>query len=643
MVTVRRRPYVVVDVQRSQLAVDPTKNPTNTVQHRVKLSCLDDDALGQELEVIWEIEPGDPGDQSTGALPSPDSFDDPARLDAFLNAVRWGAISASEDRVLQAPFRSGITIEDYQLDPVARALQMPRVNLLVADDVGLGKTIEAGLVIEEMILRQRVRTVLIICPSAIQIQWQEQMLEKFGLQFDIVNSEYVRNLRRSRGLHANPWNQRVHLITSIDYIKREQPMRLFSELLPADGQPTYPRAFDMMIVDEAHNVAPSSGKDADSQRTSAIRRLAPHFEHKLFLTATPHNGFEVSFSSLLSLLDNQRFAPGLPIDPKQLRTIMVRRLKTEIVNSDGEKRFKDRIVEPIFVAYTDAEREAYENLELYRLSLEKVVGEKSKKNAMAMTFVMKMLKKRMFSSPAAFLTTLEKHEKTIRGIGKGESSFSTNTRSMQRLYDEYESEWADDEFFEEELGDAIGSASRLFDELGDEPKKILRGLGDWAREAEKRPDSKCKALIDWLEKTLRPDGDWNDERVIIFTQYRATQKWLLGLLAPAGLASGDRLMTIYGGMDSEEREAIKAAFQAPPKDAEVRILLATDSASEGINLQNHCHRVIHFEIPWNPNTLEQRNGRVDRHGQKKAPLIYHFAGKDCPRSRGPSQQEVRRT
>lgn len=275
MVTVRRRPYVVVDVQRSQLAIDPTRNPTNSVQHRVKLSCLDDDALGEELEVIWEIEAGAPGDQSTGQLPIPDKFDDPARLDAFLNAVRWGAISSSEDRVLQAPFRSGITIEDYQLDPVARALQMPRVNLLVADDVGLGKTIEAGLVIEELILRQRIRTVLIICPSAIQIQWQEQMLEKFGLQFDIVNSEYVRNLRKTRGLHANPWNQRVHLITSIDYIKREQPMRLFSELLPADGQPTYPRAFDMMIVDEAHNVAPSSSKEVDSSEQQQFADWLP--------------------------------------------------------------------------------------------------------------------------------------------------------------------------------------------------------------------------------------------------------------------------------------------------------------------------------------------------------------------------------
>ena len=129
MVNVRNRPYVVVDVQRSQLAVDPTKNPTNTVQHRVKLSCLDDDALGEELEVIWEIEPGKPGDHSVGSLPPPTSFDPPSRLDSFINAVRWAAISASEERILQAPFRSGITIEDYQLDPVARALKLSLIHI----------------------------------------------------------------------------------------------------------------------------------------------------------------------------------------------------------------------------------------------------------------------------------------------------------------------------------------------------------------------------------------------------------------------------------------------------------------------------------------------------------------------------------
>lgn len=154
----------------------------------------------------------------------------------------------------------------------------------------------------------------------------------------------------------------------------------------------------------------------------------------------------------------------------------------------------------------------------------------------------------------------------------------------------------------------------------------------WAEHARHRPDSKAEQLIAWLHKTLKPGGRWNDERVIIFTEYRATQNWLYGLLAREGFAekgpNGEkRLLMLYGGMDTREREAIKAAFQADPAAASVRIMLATDAASEGIDLQNHCSRLFHYEIPWNPNRLEQRNGRIDRHGQHAAQVdIYHFVG-----------------
>jgi SNF2 family DNA or RNA helicase len=150
------------------------------------------------------------------ALPTPTGFDTPPRLDAFLNAVRWGAASSADVRALQAPFRSGISIEDYRLDPVVRALQMPCVNRLIADDVGLGKTIEAGLVIQELIIRHRARKILIVCPAALQIRWRDQMREKFGLEFRIVDADLMRALRRARGIHVNPWGHFPRLITSVD-------------------------------------------------------------------------------------------------------------------------------------------------------------------------------------------------------------------------------------------------------------------------------------------------------------------------------------------------------------------------------------------------------------------------------------------
>ena len=331
LVTVRQRRYVVTDVARSELPESPIRPSGDGVQHLVTLSSVEDDALGEELQVVWELEPGTRIEEET-PLPEPTGFDKPDRLDAFLDAVRWGAASLADVRSVQSPFRSGIDIEDYQLDPVVRAIQMPRANLLVADDVGLGKTIEAGMVILELITRHRARRVLVVGPASLQIQWRDQMRDKFGLEFRIVDSDLMRHLRRTRGIHVNPWTHFPRLITSIDYLKRDRPLRLFREILPAEGELAYPRRFDLLVVDEAANIAPAgSGRYAiDSQRTDAIRLLAPHFEHKLFLTATPHNGYVESFSALLELLDNQRFARGIPPERRLLASVMVRRLKSEL-------------------------------------------------------------------------------------------------------------------------------------------------------------------------------------------------------------------------------------------------------------------------------------------------------------------------
>src|ERR1700692_2736704 len=362
LVVVRKRPFVVTEIVPSATGIAPTGNGAS---HLIRLSSVEDDGLGEELQVIWESEPGT-SVREKSTLPDPNSFDHPKRLQAFLDAMRWGAVSQADDKALQSPFRSGIEVDEYQLDPVVRALSMPRVNLLIADDVGLGKTIEAGLVVQEMILRHRVRTVLIVCPSSLQVQWQEEMRDKFGLEFRIIDSEAISILRRKRGIHINPWSHFPRLITSIDFLKRERPLRTFRETLPAGDQPTYPRAYDLMIVDEAHNVAPSGrGKYAtDSMRTMAIRTLTPHFEHKLFLSATPHNGYRESFAALLELLDDQRFARAADWSPSQLDAVMVRRMKNELkLCWDGSRRFAERRVKHLEVPYTEEEREGHRALQ----------------------------------------------------------------------------------------------------------------------------------------------------------------------------------------------------------------------------------------------------------------------------------------
>lgn len=620
IVIARNRQYVVTGIAAGSLPPNPI-HPTPPEQHLLTLLSVEDDGLGESMQVIWELEPGAHALDNVN-LPNPARFDSAESFTAFIDAVRWGAISASDTRQLQAPFRSGVEIEDYQLDPLVRAIQLPRANLLIADDVGLGKTIEAGLIVQEFIVRARARTVLIVCPAGLQIHWRDQMRDKFGLEFRIIDSNLMKQLRRSRGIHVNPWSHFPRLITSIDFIKRDRPLRLFKELLPNGA--TYPRKFDILIVDEAHNVAPSgSGKYAvDSMRTLAVRTIVPHFEHRLFLSATPHNGYEESFSALLELLDNQRFARGVRPSRQQLSRVMVRRLKSDLRDEFGNEIFAQRLLEAIEVEYDATEREVHGWLRQYSRLRQQNAGSESERYATE--FVLKLLKKRLFSSPAAFAATLDKHQRTLRGEREQKASKARLSGVLRRQIGRIEEDYADDDEYEDAAAAAAATASTMMAQLSPEERDLLKRMQQWAATASYKRDCKTRALIDWLKHTLRPDGHWNDERVIIFTEYRATQNWLQTILAAEGFTDNNRLLTIYGGMNSDEREAIKAAFQADPQHSAVRILLATDAASEGIDLQNHCHRLIHMEIPWNPNRLEQRNGRIDRHGQRFNPLVYHF-------------------
>jgi SNF2 family DNA or RNA helicase len=637
LVRVRERRFVVTDVRAGQLAPDPTR-PLAKPHHLVDLASVEDDGYGDELSVIWEIEPGARPDDDRN-LPEPEGFDPPQRFDAFMDAVRWGAIASADVRRLQAPFRSGIAIEDFQLEPVARALQMPRVNLLVADDVGLGKTIEAGLVLQELLLRHRARRVLVLCPSSLQIKWRDELHQKFGLEFRIVDSELMRDLRRRRGPHVNPWGHHPRLITSFDYLKRDRPLQLFRQQLPGPGEPAYPRRFDLLIVDEAHNLAPAGrGHYAiDSRRTQMLREIAPHFEHRLFLSATPHNGYSESFTALLALLDDQRFARGVDPDPAQLRAVMVRRLKDEpeIRTWDGKPRFPARHVTPIEVDYPAEERQLHADLQRYTTLL--VERARAEGRPFAAEFVAKLLKKRLFSSPRAFRDTLDEHAKSVHARALADAALTE--RALKQQVEQLDEEFADDDSYEESTEDALRQASRTLPAQEGEARELLRSLRERAGEAATgRPDARAEALLAWLEATVRPKGKWGKARVIVFTEYRATQKWLHDLLAANGYAGGGRLELLYGGMDTKKREEVKHAFQASPDVSPVRILIATDAASEGIDLQNHCHQLLHYEIPWNPMRLEQRNGRVDRRGQHADVLVHHFAPRGFEAGREDPQQ-----
>lgn len=619
LVEVRRRQWVVMDIQESS----PALGKEALKQNLLTLASIDEDALGESLVAVWELEPG-ARVLDAAELPKVEGFDSCDRLEAFLDAVRWGATTNADRTLLQSPFRSGIEIQDYQLDPLVRAIDMARVNLLIADDVGLGKTIEAGLVIQEMIVRHRARTVLIVCPASLQMKWRSEMHEKFGLEFRIVDTDYIKLLRRERGIHANPWSSFPRLITSMDWMKAGEGFRLIKDILPPHA--TYPRKFDILVIDEAHNVAPAAASSyaLPSQRTRLIRTIAPHFEHRLFLSATPHNGHPESFTSLLELLDDQRFVRKSMPDEKTLQRVMVRRLKTDLVDENGRRIYPERKLLPLEVEYTDEEREVHALLREYTLDRAKaVVGTKAE---FGTSFIHKLLKKRLFSSPMAFAITLAKHRQSLGTRSERRESTEMKERILRKAITRSEEDYADDAQVEEAQEEAVEAASELSAPLTDSQRNMLEQMAAWAERAKNRADSKALAILAWLDEHLATNGQPNEARVILFTEFRATHSWLMQILATSGWG-GERLMVVHGGTDPDEREKIKAAFQANPKDSPVRVLLATDAASEGIDLQNHCNYMIHVEIPWNPNVMEQRNGRIDRHGQKQPEvLIWHPVG-----------------
>ncbi|MGM7724083.1 DISARM system SNF2-like helicase DrmD [Metabacillus sp. Hm71] len=621
LVEVRRRQWVVSEVQGSLL--EPTKT-----QHLVTLASIDEDSNLEELQVIWQLEPGAKIIEKAG-LPRITGWDSSDQMAAFLDAIRWGASTNADRSFLQAPFRSGITIEDYQLDPLVRAVDMARVNLLIADDVGLGKTIEAGLVIQELLLRHRARSVLIICPSSLQLKWKSEMQEKFGLEFRIVDTDYVKHLRRERGIHTNPWTSFPRLITSMDWMKNGEGLRLIKEILPP--QTTYPRKFDILVIDEAHNVAPSGASNyaLESQRTKLIRMISPHFNHRLFLSATPHNGYQESFTSLLELLDDQRFARTVMPEENKLKQVMVRRLKNDIVDEKGLPVFPVRQLEGLEIDYSTEEIEIHNLLQEFVELRNRHVNQ----TKYGVDFIHTLLKKRLFSSPMAFATTLSKYRNSLENgrVTKRENS-SMRNRILHNAILRTKDDFSDDHQLEDALHEIIEFVSEDLAPVNNNEKEILDKLSNWAETAKYRTDSKADAILDWLRVHLRDGNQWNNKRVVLFTEYRATHTWLHQILASQGYG-GDRLMFLHGSMLPEERERVKAAFQTDPNISPVRILLATDAASEGIDLQNYCNYLIHVEIPWNPNVMEQRNGRIDRHGQKeKFVYIWHPVGKGFSQS-----------
>jgi hypothetical protein len=544
------QPGAVVQVRSRRYLVEAVEPATDSSweQTLVDLSCLDDDAQGERLSVLWEREVDATVLQASlwNSVASR-GFDPPDKFAAYLNAIRWNLVTSTNPKLFQAPHRAGIQVMTYQLEPLGKALLLPRVNLFIADDVGLGKTIEAGLILRELIMRQKVKRIVIACPASVITQWQTEMEVRFGLSIVILDREYVIRCRRERGYGVNPWKTHSRFIVSHSLLRDEE----YGEPLRDWLQENKPGS--MLVLDEAHHAAPatSSRYAIDSQFTRAMRELTGLFEHRLFLSATPHNGHSNSFSALLEMLDPQRFFRGEKVtNPKLLDEVMVRRLKDELRELVPNLGLPKRVPKQHDISGLpeDApELKLMRHLSEYRDLREQRMLKASRGQQSAAALVICTLQKRLLSSVEAFASTLKVHR---RGLSDRTPDHFSDSSDAQQQY-ELDAPGADDDRAElseeqvtEENDTALVRATKRG--RGSEPPSpqelvLLEEMAALADRGRGVPDARVKELVAWIRANLfDAAGRWNDRRVLIFTEYTETKRYLEQQLQSA-FAATDRI------------------------------------------------------------------------------------------------------
>jgi helicase-like protein/SNF2 domain-containing protein len=606
--------------------------------HLVHLEYKDDQHPLEE-RLLWELEP-------RKALVEPTALPDATRsepmppddFDALLRAARWTAgipfldpdgRGSLERLPIASPFHGAVQSEDFQLVPLLKALRMPRVNLLIADDVGLGKTIEAALILTELLLRRRIQRVLILTPASLRLQWRDEMWDKFALRFDLVDPEETHALRRRLGMDANPWRSFSRIIASYHYLRQDDVLEQFLAACRApEGSPHLP--WDMLIVDECHNLMPSAFGD-DSDLCRMLRLIAPQFEHRLFLSATPHNGHTRCFTGLLEVLDPVRFSQTDELKPAQrerVQQVVLRRLKREINARTNPPRFCTRRPPQALVLQLSPPEVALATaFDAFRAAIRRSIARGETRRRRAGAFAVKILGKRLLSCPTAFGESWRRCKEGLREArAAGETEVEAARRTLER-------DTGDDRETQSREANAAGvvgawlktASADLEGEIAALDASIVGLRLDLGRNdvVEQNPvaDARFEALVGLIERLLRSGGAWrDDERLVVFTEYKTTLDYLVRRLRER--YEDERILTLFGGMDEIQRDLVKQAFNDPSHA--VRLLLATDAAAEGLNLQRTARYLLHFDCPWNPSKLEQRNGRVDRHGQARDVTVHHF-------------------
>ncbi|WP_148205078.1 helicase-related protein [Candidatus Methylacidiphilum infernorum] len=524
---------------------------------------------------------------------------------AYLAAAARVADALSQN-ILLAPIESSVIPLPHQIRALSRAISNDRVRYLLADEVGLGKTIEAGLIMRELKLRGLVRRTLVIAPKGLVTQWVAEMRTHFGEEFRLLIPSDFSAYRRI-AQEGNLWQSHPQVVCPMDSVKPLEGRRGWSREQVAEYnrerfEDLISAGWDLVIVDEAHRLGGSRDQVARYKLGQGLAEAVPYL---LLLSATPHQGKTDAFHRLISLVDAKAFPDVTSVTKERVQPYVIRTEKRRAIDAQGKPLFKPRCTELVPVSWEDRHRDQrllYEEVTEYvREGYNQAMHEKHS----YIGFLMILMQRLVVSSTRAIRTTLQRRLEVLEAPQAQEQPTLFTMVS--------EEDWADLDG-QEQIDTLLKTRLKALKNERAEVKLLLEA----AKRCEAQgPDAKAEALLDWIYRLQVEEGD-PDLKVLVFTEFVPTQEMLYEFLTERGF----KVVCLNGSMDMEERKRVQNAFA---KDA--RILISTDAGGEGLNLQ-FCHVVINYDIPWNPMRLEQRIGRVDRIGQTHTVHAINFVFED---------------
>ena len=492
---------------------------------------------------------------------------------------------------------SGIIPLPHQLHVLNRAMENNNIRYILADEVGLGKTIEAGMIIRELKSRGLVSRILVVCPTGLVNQWSSEMQEKFHEKFQVVLPSDYDTIRRLTD-NEDVYGQFDQVISTMDSIKPIEKHAGWSQekVEQYNKERIYSiinSGWDLIIIDEAHRVAGSSGEVARYKLGNLLSQASPYL---LLLSATPHNGKTEPFLRLIRLLDAELFPNAKSIVREQVAPFLIRTEKREAIDNNGNLLFKKRLTHLVTISWDERnglQRELYEMVSAYVAKTYNKALRNRKKN-MCMIFLLIIMQRMVTSSTAAIRQSLERRLNVLLE----QSTYIGNLKE----------EDLDELNIEDGVEDAIKAVSLNMEQEIEELKQII----SLAKQAQfQNQDAKVEPLLNEIDAILSED---RTQKVIVFTEFVATQAYLQELLTKRGYS----VTILNGGMSIDERNAAIQEFKNS-----TGIFISTDAGGEGLNLQ-FANIIINYDLPWNPMKIEQRCGRVDRIGQQRDVHIYNF-------------------